>query len=417
MCPTSTGTACRSRREEAAGNATRVTGALGSATTYTYDALNQVTSITRPVSDSESITTSYGYDRAGNITRATDGNGNTTVFTVNAWNAAESTIEPATEQTPEAADRTYTAVYDAAGRLAELRKPGGVTIAHSYDPQGNLVKQVGSGASVVTPDRVFTYDPAGRMVSASAPNGENTFTYDDRGNLVTASGPSGESSFTYDADGLPTSVTTSAGTSSFSYDAAGRLATALDAATGATLGYDYDAAGRVTGVGYGVGAATRTYGYDELGRIASDTVMGPDGVETASITYEWDDEDHLVAKHTEGLAGAAENVYGYDRAGRLVSWDNGDAVHTYEWDAAGNLTRDGAVSAVFDERNRLLSKAGLSLVTSTTSGNLRCSCSRRTSRSFCDFCLLKYCDRCPPAGRSVTAPDAHLGDRMETVCG
>ncbi|WP_433471521.1 LamG-like jellyroll fold domain-containing protein [Saccharomonospora azurea] len=341
-----------------AGNATRVTDALGSAITYTYDALNRLTSITRPVSDNESITTSYGYDRAGNITRATDGNGNTTVFTVNAWNAAESTIEPATEQTPEVADRTYTAVYDAAGRLVELRKPGGVTIAHSYDPQGNLVKQVGSGASVVTPDRVFTYDPAGRMVSASAPNGENTFTYDDRGNLVTASGPSGESSFTYDADGLPTSVTTSAGTSSFSYDAAGRLATALDAATGATLGYDYDEAGRVTGVGYGVGAATRTYGYDELGRIASDTVLGPDGVETASITYEWDDEDHLVVKHTEGLAGAAENVYGYDRAGRLVSWGNGDAVHTYEWDAAGNLTRDGPVSAVFDERNRLLSKAG-----------------------------------------------------------
>ncbi len=207
--PDSTVERTREFAYDRAGNPTRVTDALGAATTYTYDALNRLTSITRPVSDSESITTSYGYDRAGNLTRATDGNGNTTVFTVNAWNAAESTIEPATEQTPEAADRTYTASYDAAGRLAELRKPGGVTIAHSYDPQGNLVKQVGSGASVVTPDRMFTYDPAGRMVSASAPNGENTFTYDDRGNLVTASGPSGESSFTYDADGLPTSVTTS----------------------------------------------------------------------------------------------------------------------------------------------------------------------------------------------------------------
>ncbi len=86
-------------------------------------------------------------------------------------------------------------------------------------------------------------------------------------------------------------------------------------------------------------------------------MTAPGGIETASITYEWDDENHLVAKHTEGVAGAAQHAYGYDRAGRLVSWDNGSAVHTYEWDAAGNLTRDGPVSAVFNERNQLLSKA------------------------------------------------------------
>ncbi|OQO95199.1 type IV secretion protein Rhs, partial [Saccharomonospora piscinae] len=345
-----------------AGNATRATDALGAATTYTHDALNRLTSITRPVSDGESITTDYGYDRAGNLTRSTDGNGNTTVFTVNAWNMAESTIEPATERTPDAADRTYTAVYDVLGRLAELRKPGGVTIDHSYDPQGNLLEQVGSGAEVVTADRMFSYDAAGRMVSASAPGGDNTYSYDDRGNLMEASGPSGESSFVYDDDGLPTSVTTSAGTSVFGYDAAGRLTNALDAATGTTLAYDYDEAGRVTDVGYGAGGGGRALAYDELGRFASDTLTAPDGTDTASITYEWDDEDRLIAKDTEGVAGAAQNSYDYDQAGRLVSWDNDGTAHTYEWDAAGNLVQDGSVGAVFDERNQLVSKGGTDYV-------------------------------------------------------
>jgi YD repeat-containing protein len=71
----------------------------------------------------------------------------------NAGILPESTVEPATTQTPAAADRTYTVAYDRAGQVATLSKPGGVAITNTYDPQGNLTKQVGTGASVVTPDR------------------------------------------------------------------------------------------------------------------------------------------------------------------------------------------------------------------------------------------------------------------------
>ncbi|MCP2256240.1 RHS repeat-associated core domain-containing protein [Prauserella aidingensis] len=358
-----------------AGNRTGVTDALGHTTTRTYDALDRVRSVTRPVAEGESITRSYGYDAAGHVTRATDGNGHATVFTVNAWGLPESTIEPATPQTPDAADRTYTAVYGLNGRLARLVKPGGVTVSNSYDPLGNLTKQVGSGASAVTPDRTFTYDTAGRLTGVSAPGGINEFEYDDRGNLVSATGPSGSSSYAWDDDGRQVSATTSAGTARFGYDGAGRLASAADPLTGTSVSYGYDDAGRVTSTGYGDGRASRVFGYDGLGRLTSDEITAPDGTVSASIAYGYDKADRLTSKTTTGVAGAADNTYAYDRAGRLTSFDDGDGAHSYGWDAAGNLVRDGALEATFDARNRLVSKDGTSYaytprgtLTSRTSG-------------------------------------------------
>lgn len=56
--------------------------------------MNRLTSQTEPVSDTKSITTSFGYDALGNRTRYTDGRGNTTIYTVNTLGLAESVIEP-----------------------------------------------------------------------------------------------------------------------------------------------------------------------------------------------------------------------------------------------------------------------------------------------------------------------------------
>jgi RHS repeat-associated protein len=341
-----------------ADNQTSATDSLSVTTTASFNAHNQLTSLTRPVSATASITTGYGYDAAGNVTRATDGNNHTTVFTANVWNLPESTVEPATAQTPNEADRTYMVAYDAAGRTATLTKPGGVTITTAYDPQGNVVVQSGTGAAVTTPNRTFTYDPAGRLTGASAPGGSNTFGHDDRGNLVSATGPSGTSSYTINDDNQQVTATTPAGTASFTYDAAGRLATATDPITGVTSGYGYDDASRVTSVGYGTGNGSRSYGWDALGRMTSDTSKNPAGATTASMAYGYDTEDRLTSKTTTGVAGATANTYGYDQAGRLVSWNNGSTTTDYEWDAAGNRTRDGPDTAVFNERNQLLALGG-----------------------------------------------------------
>ncbi|MEV6230014.1 LamG-like jellyroll fold domain-containing protein [Saccharopolyspora shandongensis] len=348
----------RSFGYDQAGNQTSSTDAYQATTTMAFDALNQLRSITRPVSGNERITTGYGYDAAGNITRATDGNRNATAFTVNPWGLAESTIEPATAQTPNPADRTYTAAYDAMGRIATLTKPGGVTITHSYDALGNLVRQAGAGTAASTPDRMFDYDALGRMTTASAPGGVNTFGYDDRNNLISASGPSGDSSFAFDDEGRLTTATTAAGKVTYGYDPVGRLASAVDPLSG-TSAYSYDTAGRTARVDFGTGGASRELGYDMLSRLSADTFRGPDGAVTGAQRYVYDLEDRLVRSEAEAPVGLSASSYGYDQAGRLSWWDNGTTTTGYGWDLAGNLVDIGGETAVFNERNQLLSRGGI----------------------------------------------------------
>jgi YD repeat-containing protein len=75
----------------------------------------------------------------------------------------------------------------------------------------------------------------------------------------------------------------------------------------------------------------------------------------SSITYGYDVNDRVKSKTTAGTAGAGQNIYTYDYQGRMTSWtDPANKVTAYGWDAAGNRTKIGDKTAVYDERNRVL---------------------------------------------------------------
>ncbi|MGC9536762.1 DNRLRE domain-containing protein [Streptomyces sp. UG1] len=341
---------------DADGNPIAVTDALGHTVTQSFDALGRLTELVEPVDATTSITTTYGYDAAGNRTRLTDGRSNTTWHDFTSHGLPESVVEPSTTAHPNAADRTWTTVYDAAGRPVKELEPGGVSVQRTFDALGRLTEVTGAGAEATTTADTFGYDAAGRLTSASAPGGTDTFTYDDRGNLLSSNGPSGTATFSYDEEGRLTGRTDAAGQATFGYDGAGRLKTAADPLTQATQTYGYDTASRLTSVAYGSTGATRSLGYDVLDRPTSDVLNSPSGTTTASVAYDFDKASHLTGKTTTGTAGAGTQSYGYDRAGRLTSWTAVDGtVTSYGWDAAGNRTSAGGVTAVYDERNRLLS--------------------------------------------------------------
>ncbi|WP_204008638.1 LamG-like jellyroll fold domain-containing protein [Virgisporangium aurantiacum] len=339
---------------DAAGNLLAAVDARGTRTTFAYDGTGMVVSETQPVSATDSITTTFGYDAAGNRTRFTDGRGNPFVFTYNSLGLPESQIEPATTAYPNAADRTFTLVYDANGDPVSQRLPGGVSVTNTFDVMGNMTKQAGAGAEAVTADRTFGYDLGGRLTSASAPGGTNTFTYDDRGLVLTTTGPSGAATFSYNSMSSMTSRVDAAGTTSYTYDSANRLATVANPTTGVQLRLGYTPLSQPSTITYGNNGNLRSLGYDSLHRLTSDELKTSAGASIARITYGYDANDNVTSKTTTGFVGQSSNTYAYDRADRLVLWNSGSAVTNYSYDKSGNRTSAGAKTFTYDQRNQLV---------------------------------------------------------------
>ncbi|WP_350274913.1 LamG-like jellyroll fold domain-containing protein [Kribbella sp. HUAS MG21] len=348
------------------------------ASTYTYDALGRLTSQTDPVSATNQISISYGYDAAGNRTRYTDGRGNSTTYTVNTLGLPEKVIEPSTTAHPALADRTWTASYDAAGNPVSLLSPGGVQRTRTFDAAGRLEAETGTGAEAPTAARNLTYDLAGRLATSSALDGVNTYTYNDRGMLLRADGPSGTSTHGYNPDGQLTQRIDAAGTADFTY-VNGRPATVTDPVTRILQTLGYNAAGQLASIDYGSNRV-RTIGYDTYGRMNSD-VLKAGTAPVSSITYGYDADNNVTSKNTTGVAGAGNNTYAYDQLGRLTSWTKGTTATGYEWDANSNRTKAGTKLASYDERNRLLND-GTSTYTYSPRGALLTETTGTTTEAF-----------------------------------
>lgn len=360
------------------GNMTSSTDFRGTTTTAAYDPTGELTALTQPVTAAKGIQLSYGYDLNGNPTQQLSGNGNTTWTTYNSRGLPQAITEPQAGRYTSAADTTTTNAYDADGNLTQQTLPGGVQITSSYDPMGRLLTESGNGATAATASRTYTYDTAGRILSAATaaagtqgspgyqPATSDTFGYDDRGLLLAAAGSAGTSSFGYNASAQLTSDTGPSGTSTYTYNAAGLLATDTDAASGTTGTYSYNNLGQVTSISYGTGNDTRAFTYDPLHRLASSTLSTAAGTQVAAISYGYDTDNDITSMTTSGLAtagggtGTVTNTYGYDLGGRLTSWTaapaSGTAATTsYGYDNDGNLTSSGTTTYSYDSRDQLTS--------------------------------------------------------------
>ncbi|MFV2011251.1 MULTISPECIES: LamG-like jellyroll fold domain-containing protein [unclassified Micromonospora] len=340
---------------DAAGNVVSATDARGTVTRFGYDATGLLRTQSEPVDATTTIESSFGYDLAGNPTRFTDGEGRAFRTTYTVWGLPQSRIEPATAAYPDAADRTFTTVYDAAGQPVSQRVPGGVARTLVYDDAGRLVRQSGSGAEAATQDRTYGYDAAGRLVEFSAPGGSNQVVYDDRGLPLSVTGPSGNASFRYTADGLMAWRDDAAGLTQYEYDGAGRLASVDNTDMGTAIGYSYDVMSAVSSMTFGTSGNRRVFAYDDLHRLTSDRLVSSDGSKIASISYGWDANGNETSKTVTRGSSTTVNTYTYDLADRLTSWDDGNTTVGYRYDKAGNRTGVGDIDYVYDARNRLVS--------------------------------------------------------------
>ena len=275
---------------------------------FSYDSRNQLSSLNTTVGGFvPDIVLTYTYDPNGNRTSLSDNQGGTVSYTYNALNQLTSETQSGTGVDPARADFSY----DNAGNITGLTRYSDTSgtdevlaTAYTYDNANNL-----TGISDQLPDSTvvasyaYTLDPANLLTEEvhTWNSGSSTdtidYTYTDNNQLtgVTHSNSSfADESFSYDDNGNRTMTgyatgtgneLTSDGTYDYAYDANGNMITKTDIATGDELIYTYDFRNRLVEVDQVVGgdeSTLATYGYDLLNRLVEVT----EGGNTTFTVYE-----------------------------------------------------------------------------------------------------------------------------------
>ncbi|MGB7624666.1 MAG: hypothetical protein WBN92_20160, partial [Terriglobia bacterium] len=277
----------------------------------TYDAMGRKHSVSNPHRLTPSATdgiTTYGYDALSRVRTVTAPDGSVTNSTY--WGTQTTVWDPANKQR-----RSTT---DALGRLTQVEEmqeyPSTAiyaTTTYGYDALDDLttVNQGGSGGQY----RTFNYDSLKRLTSAINPESGTTLypLYDGNGNLMTKT----------DARGVTTHYT---------YDALNRIQTkSYDIPQGSGVAptspvwYCYDTAtkgvGRARAVTLGsscTGDGTYYDAYDEMGRIttAHQVTDGQTYGSSLNPSYEYNLAGELTA---ETYPSGRKVSTGYDPAGRV----------------------------------------------------------------------------------------------------
>jgi RHS repeat-associated protein len=216
--------------------------------TYTYNANNQILTMTSPGG-----TTSYGYDA---LSRLTSVNG--------------TTFE-----------------YDALGLLTDEHLSNGVTTSYGYDDLNRLTNITQQLGSTLIGSYAYTLDDAGNRLSVNEMGGQSIqWTYDDLYRLKSETRKNGativaQSSFTYDLTGNRLSQTVDGVTTNYTYNSLDQMLTA------GSVQYEYDGRGNLKKEIDGSQIAQ--YNYDAANRLAS--VITPDGM---TITNSFDADGRRV---------------------------------------------------------------------------------------------------------------------------
>jgi RHS repeat-associated protein len=391
----------------------------GRVTTFTYDAEDRVTSMTRAttfnasgdagpthtysytaavgaagttvVQDPAGKTTRYEHAADGTITKVIDALGNERAKTYDAnlnvntavdamgvgedpgnvtvygWDARSN---PTDATLPTGATSTIGGYQTIAGAdlPATITLPDGSTTTFGYDEAGNPKEVTNAGADLGT--RTFTYngpDAAcggfqGQLCSVQDPNGHTTsFTYDDQGNLITATPPDprGATSYTYDELGRPVSSTDGRGvTLAFTYNPLDRPVRV--AGPNQTVAYTWDRDGNLA---QRTDATGRTaYAFDSLSRETVRTLQ--DGSQTV-LTYTA--EGNLDSyEDPAGLVG-----YEYDNVNNLTTLTDPEGKKiAFAYDANGDLTKKSLPGGTVEDITRDASTRPTHITAASAQGTL-----------------------------------------------
>jgi RHS repeat-associated protein len=307
----------------AAGSRQTRTDDNGTVTTYAYDVLNRLNGIT--YSGSSNFAT-YGYDELSRLVSAENQNGTVTFgYNDRGW----------VNQTVDVNGQELHYIYDEAGNRKRLKLNGAQFTLYGYDDAGRL-EALEDGS---TQTYIFNYDDANRLTSKTLPNNVvTTYTYDGMGRLTELTHVSTNFSttlfddrYTYNGANQISQITGLTQTRDLSYDDMDRL-TGVTVSGSPVESYAYDDIGNRTSshlnsflnysptTGNLAETDTFDYSFDGNGNLVErDNHPLPPPLTQVSepTTYTWDEENRLVALHTQN--GREETMtYKYDALGRRV---------------------------------------------------------------------------------------------------
>ncbi|CUU54840.1 RHS repeat-associated core domain-containing protein [Parafrankia irregularis] len=298
--------------DPASGQATTTT-ASGITLTTGYDSWGRVTSQT----DADGNTSTTGYDIDSQVTSSTDGKGIYT-YTYDGANEHRGLVT-SLNVGAGSAPSTFTAAYNADGKLTSQTYPNGLVATTRYD--NNAEPTSLTYAKSGTPWLAFTQANSihEQVRLDTSPVSAKNLGYDLSGRLTSVAdtvGYGGPAScttraYTYDPDSNRTALT--------SYPDAGgsETGTCSTSTTPTGYGFTYDQADRLTNSGFA---------YDLFGRTTTDPY--PPAGSSATIGYYVND---LVASET--VAGTTR-TYALDPARRLRSWTVGATTTTNHYTSA-----------------------------------------------------------------------------------
>ena len=291
---------------DARGRQVSITDRLSGVTMFTYLKTSQLESL----KDAENQVTSYTFDSAGN---------------------------KLTEKYPDhiagssvgnAGYGIVTFIYDPLGRVKTKTDQIGTVVTYNHDAAGRLLNRQYVGNSSADTDN-FTYDHAGRMLTAASGRYTNTvgFIYDAAGRKATESLTISGQTYT-----VTTGYTAASQLINYQYPD-GTPVTRGYSHRGefTTIGYDgntidtrtYDNGGRMLSSAYNNGVSeTRAYNGDNT--LAS---INFSGAPIGNLSYTWDQNKNKTSESITGvMSGYGFSIpnNGYDSEDRLVSYQRTD---------------------------------------------------------------------------------------------
>src|SRR6266567_3467715 len=331
---------------------------------FTFDNMGRLTNTTTSYAflTGRNFTTSYAYDAASNRTGFTDPESGATSYVYDTLNRLQTLTPPAAFT----ATGNFGFTYDTLSRRTQMTRPNGLKSIYAYDNLSHLLSVLHQSGSTTLDGAAYGVDNAGNRTSRTPqPSGTTTnFGYDNIYQLLNATqGGTTTESYTYDSVGNRLSslgvspynnnssneLTSIPGTT-YTYDSNGNTQTSVTGSNTTTYAWDFE--NRLTSVTLPGTGGTVTFKYDPFGRRISKSSSSGTSVfayDGDNLVEETNASGTAVARYSQGpkldeplamLRSGATSFYHSDGLGSVTSLSNtaGALAQAYTLDSFGNQT-------------------------------------------------------------------------------